>query len=367
MLLWTACAAALLLLQVPAHGASLQDIFANAESVEVVPTLQLLQAVPQRLEQQHSPAAGVAAGNINVHVRMHQVEDDWWSPKLYSSSLASLVVRARRDGGGGSMRACILMADSRQSLLDGSGGRHAQLARAGGTQEMYLLPAVINLVTALQARHDFVHFRLPLKYPGRYSAWLKLVALRAIVPRYDYVLYLDSDTFVRQPARPALIHAMAREGGLDRGNVLALTRESPQFPDVANTGILLFRSGSTALALLDEWWGSLARHRRLQHYRQAWSFEQGPFTHVVYPRYNASIALLDFERYNSPEGAHIRHVYSLLSNAEREAIFLEAGAAMLRQVEGGGHDVGGADEEVAACQRLLMLVNSKLLGRLEAQ
>ena len=367
---WAAASACtvLLLLQLHAHAANsntkLHDIMAGIAEVQVMPTVQLLEAVPRG--PSHKPAAAgidASSADVSIHVRVRSIEDDWWSPKLYSKALSSLVVRARREGA--AKRTCLLMADSRQALLDPSNSRHLQLARAEGHSPlMYLLPAVINLISALQAGHDFVHFQLPPRYPGRYSAWLKLVALRAMLPRYDYVLYLDSDTFIRQPGMPRLVEAMIEEGGLDRGNVLALTRESPRFPDIANTGILLFRNSLRAIDLLDEWWFSLAAHHRdMQRYRREWSFEQGPFTHVVYPRFNGSIALLEFEQYNSPEGRHIRHVYSLLSNAEREAIFFAAGAAMMHQVGSAQDSLHGRDS-TAACQQLVMLVNAALLEKI---
>lgn len=364
----TACAIVLLLqLHARAAGSTtkLQAILAGIAEVQVVPTAQLLEAVPKAPSQRPAGAQAFSA-DVRISVRVRSMEDEWWSPKLYSKALSSLVVRARRKST--ATRICLLMADSRQALLDPGNSRHAQLARAqGGSPHMYLLPAVINLISAVQAGHDFVHFRLPPKHPGRYSAWLKLVALRAMVPRYDYVLYLDSDTFIRQPGRPQLIEAMILEGGLDRGNVLALTRESPQFPDIANTGILLFRNSLRTTDLLDEWWFSIAsRHADMQRYRQEWSFEQGPFTHVVYPRFNSSIALLEFERYNSPEGRHIRHVYSLLSNAEREAIFFAAGAAMMQQLGSAQDSLPGRDI-IDACQRLLLQVNTALLEQVHAE
>ena len=75
----------------------------------------------------------------------------------------------------------------------------------------------------------------------RHSAWLKLVALRAMLPRYQYVLWLDSDTFVRPPGTPDLAQMLVQDGRLgaqQEGRFMAVTEEDPRFPDVANTGML---------------------------------------------------------------------------------------------------------------------------------
>ena len=84
-----------------------------------------------------------------------------------------------------------------------------------------------------------------LQVPGhklyRHSAWLKLVALRAMLPRYQYVLWLDSDTFVRPPGTPDLAQMLVQDGRLgaqQEDKFMAVTEEDPRFPDVANTGML---------------------------------------------------------------------------------------------------------------------------------
>lgn len=55
----------------------------------------------------------------------------------------------------------MLMADSRHSLWDAAGERHALFRRAEGRREgMFLLPAAINLLYALQQGYDFIHFQV---------------------------------------------------------------------------------------------------------------------------------------------------------------------------------------------------------------
>ena len=73
----------------------------------------------------------------------------------------------------------------------------------------------------------------------RHSAWLKLVALRAMLPRYQYILWLDSDTFVRPPGTSDLVQMFMQDGRVgaqQEDKFMAVTKEDPRFPDVANTG-----------------------------------------------------------------------------------------------------------------------------------
>ena len=67
---------------------------------------------------------------------------------------------------------------------------------------------------------------------------------------------------------------------------------------------------------------------------KAWSFEQGAFTHVVYSQYRKHVSLLQLDRYNSPEGEHLCHVWSLLSDQERGERFFGAAADMLQGLTG---------------------------------
>ena len=178
--------------------------------------------------------------------------------------------------------------------------------------------------------------QVPAEKMYRHSAWLKLVALRAVLPKYEYVLYLDSDTYVRPPGTPELAQMLVRDGALTakQDKLMAVTKEDPRFPDVANTGVIMLRNASKALDMLEDWWLSLIRHPERAVLLKAWSFEQGAFTHVVYPEYKAYVSLLQLERYNSPEGQHICHVWSLLTNQEREETFFKAAAMLLQGLTG---------------------------------
>ncbi len=85
-----------------------------------------------------------------------------------------------------------------------------------------------------------VLLQVPAEMMGRHSAWLKLVALRAMLPKYEYMLYLDSDTFVRPPGMPDLAQMLVQDGRLgaqQEDRFMAVTEEDPRFPDVANTGM----------------------------------------------------------------------------------------------------------------------------------
>lgn len=178
--------------------------------------------------------------------------------------------------------------------------------------------------------------QVPAEKLDRHSAWLKLVALRAMLPRYQYILYLDSDTFVRPPGTPDLVQMLERDASLNaqqQDKFMTVTREDPRFPDVANTGVMMLRNTSKALDMLDDWWLAVIRHPEWAVLLKAWSFEQGAFTHVIYPQYEQHISLLQLEKYNSPEGKHVCHIWSLLSNHEREERFLGAAAELLQELE----------------------------------
>lgn len=178
--------------------------------------------------------------------------------------------------------------------------------------------------------------QVPAEKMYRHSAWLKLVALRAVLPKYEYVLYLDSDTYVRPPGTPNLAQMLMRDGGLTakQDKLIAVTKEDPRFPDTANTGVIMLRNASKALDMLEDWWLAVIRHPERSVLLKAWSFEQGAFTHVVYPQYQVHVSLLQLERYNSPEGEHICHVWSLLKDPERRERFFRAAAKLLQGLTG---------------------------------
>ena len=178
--------------------------------------------------------------------------------------------------------------------------------------------------------------QVPAEKMYRHSAWLKLVALRAVLPKYEYVLYLDSDTYVRPPGTPDLAQMLMRDGGLTakQDKLIAVTKEDRRFPDIANTGVIMLRNASKALDMLEDWWLAVIRHPEWSVLLKAWSFEQGAFTHVVHPQYKKHVSLLQLESYNSPEGEHICHVWSLLQDQERGERFFRAAAKMLQGLTG---------------------------------
>lgn len=200
--------------------------------------------------------------------------------------------------------------------------------------------------------------QVPAEKMYRHSAWLKLVALRAMLPKYEYVLYLDSDTYVRPPGTPDLAQMLVRDGTLTakQDKLIAVTKEDPRFPDVANTGVIMLRNASAALDMLEDWWLAVIRHPERAVLLKAWSFEQGAFTHVVYPQYKKFVSLLQLERYNSPEGEHICHVWSLLTDQERAERFFGAAAKLLQGLREGqeqGDTALAAEQLVKGTQDVL--------------
>ncbi len=336
----------------------LQSLSAHISAVQVVPTLDLVKEVPRTDDDE---LLTQVTGPSSIRVRVHGQGDDWMDPKLYSSSLRSVIVSAVRSVEG--PKICVLMADSRHSLWDDSRQGHAMFEEAGSRRyAMWLLPALINLVHAVQHGYDFAHMQMPFKHVSRHPAWLKLVAMRLMLPRYEYVLYLDSDAFFRQPSTPQVVEKMILEGQLSRGNIMALTKEDVNYPDMANTGVLILRNSEETLKMLHDWWYSIVQHKQYMMYKRAWSFEQAAFTWIVYPAYNESVSLLTLEDWNSPEGKHIRHIWSVLSEDEREQIFLDAAALSLRHLEESSHRTQA--EAIAAAAELVDLVDEVLAHNL---
>ena len=340
-----------------ATASTLHDLAAHIKAVQVVPTSELVREVPDKETKELT--ADINA-HINIRVHLRGEGSDWLDPKQYSSSLKSVIVNAVRSHDGPSM--CVVMADSRHSLWADSGNRHALFEDAGSRKDaMWLLPAMVNLVHAVQHGYDFAHVQTPSRHPGRHSAWLKLVAMRLILPRYDYVLYLDSDTFFRQPGSPKVIENIVAEGQLDRGKIMAVTKENESYPDIANTGVIALRNSKETYQLLHDWWFSVVVHKQYMMYKQAWSFEQAAFTWVVYPAYNQSVSLLTLGDWNSPEGKHIQHIWSLFSLEEREDFFMNAAASAMEQLV--GLSVRGLDPIVASA-RLVKLIDQVLAQKL---
>lgn len=339
----------------------IHDLAIHIKTVRIIPTAELIRQVHSGVEEKTGEIIAVRSGKTSITLKTKS-DDDWLDPKMYSRSLQSVLVHAVSSREGPNI--CVLMADSRFSLWDDDGKRSMLFEDADSRRHaMWLLPSMINLVHAVRQGYDFAHIQMPSKHLSRHSAWLKLVAMRIILPRYDYVLYLDSDVFFRQPGAPNVIEAMMAESQLGTGKIMAVTKENPIYPDVANTGIVLLRNCEEAPQLLYDWWYSVARHSQYMMYKRTWSFEQGAFTWVVYPAYNESISLLNLKDWNSPEGKNIRHIWSVYSNEERERFFMDASAFMMEQLEGFPNGQGA--DVLGASAKLVAVVEEVLKHRLD--
>lgn len=341
-----------------AAALSPHSLAAHISAVQIVPTIDLVKDVPRKDSDE---LVAQISSRTSINLRVHGKGDDWMDPKIYSSSLKSVIVSAERSSEG--PKICVLMADSRHSLWDDSRQRHALFEEAQSRRyAMWLLPAMVNLAHAVQHGYDFAHIQMPFKHLSRHAAWLKLVAMRLILPRYEYVMYLDSDAFFRQPGIPQVVETMISEGRLGRDKIIAVTKEDLEYPDVANTGIVLLRNNEQTLQMLHDWWYSVVQHLQYMMYKRAWSWEQAAFTWIIYPAYNQSVSLLTLKDWNSPEGKHIRHIWSLFSEDEREQNFMDAALSAVRQLEGSS---GRAlTDPVEASAQLVGLVDEVLAEKL---
>jgi len=327
------------------------DLAAHISRVEVIPTVDLVM--------------GANADNCG-HPRISPKTDapeNWLDPKMYPKSLQSVLVHALdRHEDPNSFKMCVLMADNRFSLWDRSSNRAATFESAESRRAAkWMLPAMVNFVHAVRQGYDFVHVHLPYQRLARHPAWWKLAAIRIILPLYNFVLFMDTDAFFRQPGRPKVIEAMIAEAQLGRGKVMAVPRDLNS-PDVANTGILLFEQGEQACNILQEWWYSVVLHPEYIKYKMEWSYEQAIFSQLLLPRYNHSITLLDGKDWNSPEGTQLRHVWGAVSDNDRECLFMKAAVDTMGQLEGIDAVQGFPPAEISA--QLATLINHMIAHKL---
>ena len=313
------------------------DFAAQIRRVEIIPTVDLVM---------DALANGKNCGHARITSEADATEN-WLDPKMYPRSLQSVLVHAVDRYRGPKM--CVLMADNRFSLWDESDSRAAvHESPKSHWRAKGMLPAMMNVVHAVRQGYDFAHVHLPVQSLKRHPAWWKLAAIRIMLHRYSFVLFMDTDAFFRQPGIPRVIDIMVAEAQLARGGkIMAVARDlSP--PDIANTGILLFAQSAQACNILHDWWYSVVHHAKYAKYRVAWSWEQAVFSQLLFSRYNESITLLDASDWNSPEGKHLRNTRGDLPDRDREALFVEAALDMVDQLGGNDARQGGTSEQTIA-------------------
>ena len=189
-------------------------------------------------------------------------------------------------------------------------------------------------------------------FPPRGPPWTKIAALRYVLRRHAYLLYLDSDAYVTevwQPLEP-LLELTGLRGG---GRWVAAAQEFPPQKlrndyraGVANSGILLMAgapvAGAEMLRLIEEWiWPPLGVGNPTWMFK--WPFEQNGLTKTFYEALpDRCVLLRPGCPINSPFGAFLRHFVggtphrAVYHHEHRHSWLLEALQCTLRIVEGGG-------------------------------
>lgn len=205
----------------------------------------------------------------------------------------------------------ILMTDNRSWM------RHSGLYSVSIKEDYipyWVTSVFINLLYAQKHGYSFWRVNAPDKYPGGvlpyHGAWHKLMLMRYLLPKYDYVFYLDSDAhFWNQDL--SLFDALFSPYNLtDRDIDLVISKDpSDRVESSLNTGTMLFRNSPRCLRMLDEW--ILSPVGSLERYLQTHSWEQYPFNMVIYPKYKDHILVTPLNLMGIYKGEYIHHTTAI--------------------------------------------------------
>jgi len=152
-------------------------------------------------------------------------------------------------------------------------------------------------------------------FPPRGPPWIKIAALRYLLRRHQYIIYLDSDCFVTEVWQP-ITPLLQSTGLLDGSRWIAAAEEFPPQKlrgdfraGIANSGVLLLTgapiAGAKILQSVEEWIWPMGNPT----WMFKWPFEQNALTQVVFRRNPERYTLLKPGcPINSPFGALLRHM-----------------------------------------------------------
>jgi hypothetical protein len=128
----------------------------------------------------------------------------------------------------------------------GVGAAHAELYRiTRPTFERYAVMHDLDLVAQTE----------PVELRGRPAAWGKFVLVRALLERYDTVVWIDADAVIVDPRRDIT-------AGLSSRRPMHLVWHRIGHLLVPNTGVFVIRRGRAATRLLESVW---ACHEYIHH------------------------------------------------------------------------------------------------------
>ena len=142
--------------------------------------------------------------------------------------------------------------------------------------------------------------------------WAKPMWLKKHLPFYDYILFLDADTYVVNAT--ATVEAFIDKHFSDPRVFLVLARDCKNstycwHDDAPNCGVLLMRNSVAALDMLDYWLASADGKCNMWKYKH--SREQGCLT-MLMPEYEGQIKLVhDAQEMNGEDGRWVVHLVGL--------------------------------------------------------
>lgn len=211
---------------------------------------------------------------------------------------------------------CILMTDSRPfSVATGLHG-HTYMSNVDipAALPYWAATVYINLLYAARWGYDLYRVQLPTAGLPRHPSWYKVATLRVLLPKFDWVLYLDSDAFVLDQT-VSVERIMADHQLL--GQLAWFPTNYPIGPEL-NAGIMLVKQHPLADMFFTTWWEAPLQNESLSFSLQENYWEQTALNDGgVKAQFADAIVEGDGSLYTSPEGLIIRHVWSTLPEEVR--------------------------------------------------
>eukprot|EP00937_MAST-01D_sp_MAST-1D-sp2_P000856 g856.t1 len=220
-------------------------------------------------------------------------------------------------------KVCVVQSDTAGTFTfnGGASGEDGEIVR----DNIMLASLYINANFAHSRGYAFHFERLPPMVKGtpgdRHPSWKKVRLVKRLLMKYDYVLFIDSDAYVRQFDSWFEDHIINREL---KDNIMVVSRDlSMQVCfgcfDRFNGGIWAVKNSSGTHEMFEDWWEAPFRYPQadLQMHKDLpvweWSMEQRSLHAVIYDKYSKKFGIkaLDFSHdpmMNSWNGRYIRHL-----------------------------------------------------------
>lgn len=130
------------------------------------------------------------------------------------------------------------------------------LVSLGAGRQARLLRLAAGSIAPYARRHGYdLHLHTKVLDSSRPAPWSKIVALRRLQRDYDLLLWLDADLIVIDGRTDIA-------GELEDGRFLYLVEHATKEGRMANSGVMMLRTGSECERFLDEVWAQedLIRH-----------------------------------------------------------------------------------------------------------